>query len=250
MAVPTLSVATPMWARAFAFVGSVSVGVFFGMWPARKAARLDPDRGAAARVAGRAPPGAAALLPEENRLRLAPRPRHRFGSERSWIRKILLLASKSVEEGRRDQRWADPVNQMPEQPVSLRAVESQLPDKAKLLQDRESELLTLKKLSASKEEIVRSLEEAVVQNEELRTKEAALNALENRFTETIRSLENQLSEKEKFLESREGNVKALGYRVIQLNTQLAELNRAKDEDGRLSREELAKKATSYGSEIR
>jgi hypothetical protein len=166
--------------------------------------------------------------------------------EKEIIRKIFLLASKPAEEERRDQRRADPVNQMPEQPDSLRAVESQLPDKVKLLQDRDSELLTLKKqlaeLSASKEEIVRSLEETVVQNEELRTKEAALNALENRFTETIRFLENQLSEKEKFLESREANLKALAYRVNQLNTQLAELDRAKDEDGRLFREELAQKS--------
>src|SRR6266498_2277611 len=104
--------------------------------------------------------------------------------EKEIIRKIFLLASKSAEEGRRDQRRADPVNQTPE---------------------------------------------------------AARNALENRFTQTIRSLENQVSEKEKFLESREANIKALGYRVNQLNRQLAELRRAKDEDGRLFLEEIAQK---------
>jgi len=40
--VPSLPVSTPMWGRAFAFLGSVAVGVGFGMWPALKAARLDP----------------------------------------------------------------------------------------------------------------------------------------------------------------------------------------------------------------
>jgi putative ABC transport system permease protein len=42
MVMPSLSSSTPMWARAFAFAGSGGVGLFFGLWPAWKAASLDP----------------------------------------------------------------------------------------------------------------------------------------------------------------------------------------------------------------
>ena len=39
---PSLPVAVPMWGVAAGLSVSVSVGVFFGLWPAMKAARLDP----------------------------------------------------------------------------------------------------------------------------------------------------------------------------------------------------------------
>jgi len=40
--VPALPSSVPFWALAAGFTVSVSVGVFFGVWPAMKAARLDP----------------------------------------------------------------------------------------------------------------------------------------------------------------------------------------------------------------
>ena len=39
---PRLPSVVPLWAVALGFAASVAVGVFFGMWPAVKAARLDP----------------------------------------------------------------------------------------------------------------------------------------------------------------------------------------------------------------
>jgi len=39
---PSLPTAVPIWAAALGVVVSVGVGLFFGIWPANKAARLDP----------------------------------------------------------------------------------------------------------------------------------------------------------------------------------------------------------------
>ena len=34
--------AVPLWSVTVGFAASVSIGLFFGMWPAMKASRLDP----------------------------------------------------------------------------------------------------------------------------------------------------------------------------------------------------------------
>ena len=42
MLLPSLPTTVPLWAAALGLVVSVGVGLFFGIWPANKAARLDP----------------------------------------------------------------------------------------------------------------------------------------------------------------------------------------------------------------
>jgi putative ABC transport system permease protein len=42
MVFPALPTAVPWWAAALGVVVSVAIGLFFGIWPANKAARLDP----------------------------------------------------------------------------------------------------------------------------------------------------------------------------------------------------------------
>ena len=42
MAFPSLPTSVPLWAAALGVVVSVAIGIFFGLWPANKAARLDP----------------------------------------------------------------------------------------------------------------------------------------------------------------------------------------------------------------
>ncbi|MBI5281410.1 MAG: ABC transporter permease [Candidatus Solibacter usitatus] len=42
MAFPSLPTSVPLWAAAMGILVSVGVGLFFGLWPASKAARLDP----------------------------------------------------------------------------------------------------------------------------------------------------------------------------------------------------------------
>jgi len=80
-------------------------------------------------------------------------------------------------------------------------------EQTKLLQDREAELLTCQ--------------------------------------EIIRSREQRLSESRELLDSRNADILALGSRVTELTAQLAELNRAKDQEARLFHEELARRAELF-----
>ena len=40
--VPSLPSSVPLWSVFAGFLVSISIGLFFGMWPAMKASRLDP----------------------------------------------------------------------------------------------------------------------------------------------------------------------------------------------------------------
>ena len=42
LALPALRPEVPLWAVSTGFFASVAIGVFFGVWPAVQAARLDP----------------------------------------------------------------------------------------------------------------------------------------------------------------------------------------------------------------
>jgi putative ABC transport system permease protein len=42
VAMPSLPAMVPLWAAGLGIAVSVGIGVFFGIWPASKAARLDP----------------------------------------------------------------------------------------------------------------------------------------------------------------------------------------------------------------
>jgi putative ABC transport system permease protein len=42
LAFPALPTAVPWWAAVLGVVVSVAIGLFFGIWPANKAASLDP----------------------------------------------------------------------------------------------------------------------------------------------------------------------------------------------------------------
>jgi len=42
LAFPNLPTSVPLWAAGLGIVVSVGIGLFFGIWPASKAARMDP----------------------------------------------------------------------------------------------------------------------------------------------------------------------------------------------------------------
>lgn len=145
---------------------------------------------------------------------------------------------QSTEIGRKDleEDFAD----------KLRICENQLREKTDVIQNQAADLLAAKKqladLSTEKDQGIRSLQATVQQQAELlQSKETVRQALESRSGEAIRSLEGQLNERDEMLASRDAEVKASGAKVGKLTAQLAEFDRAKDQDARLLREEIRQK---------
>lgn len=169
-------------------------------------------------------------------------------AEKEIISKILLLEAKSTEaDGRNEQSTKTlQVNQARDQTVPRQGFENQRREGAGSLQNHESEPVAWKKRigepSASRNQAGQSPEEPAEQNREIWNQESALNALEIRFSETIRSLECQLSKKDALLESREADIQAIRAKMDQVTAQLAEFGRAKDQEDLRLRAELTQKS--------
>jgi DNA repair exonuclease SbcCD ATPase subunit len=84
-------------------------------------------------------------------------------------------------------------------------------------------------------------EEAREKAKQLQNKEAALKALEERLSGTVRSLEGQLSEKQELLDAREADLETLMSKVTSLAGQVAELESGRGRTERQMQEELREK---------
>jgi hypothetical protein len=133
---------------------------------------------------------------------------HLSDCEKALIEKISSLVRESTDEaGRKDRSPTDRAGPRLGELNVYPPMQSQVVEQTKLLQDREAELLTCQ--------------------------------------EIIRSREQRLSESRELLDSRNADILALGSRVTELTAQLAELNRAKDQEARLFHEELARRAELF-----
>jgi hypothetical protein len=168
--------------------------------------------------------------------------------EKEIVGKILLLPSKPREEGHptyqpharlRDQSFDEfdsaitPGSQSRENSEHRRRDES---EPAAFNQP-------LAEIDASKDHDAHSSQVTVNTQAQLpKTKDAALDDQEMRYRETIRYLENRLSEKDELLESHDTELQAIRAKIDQLTAQIAELADTKDREVGLLREELAQRS--------
>jgi len=146
--------------------------------------------------------------------------------------------SKSLEE-----RFAERVQ----------SLETQLGEQRDLLNQRDAELAELSaklgsltnQLSdagASKDQTARQLQDEIrKKSEELEQREAHAKALEESFSEQVRSLERELSEQRERLTGREIEMAGLNAKLGNLTSQLADVGNSKEETARLLQEEIRKR---------
>ena len=131
--------------------------------------------------------------------------------------------------------------------AKVRQLEGRIREQEALLRNRESDLSAFKHqvadLSNSKEYAARALQDDLRQTAELlHEKDAALKALEERFSRRIQTLESDLSEKQDLLEARDQELKELVARVNAVSGDLDELRGSKDYTVRMLQEDLKQKA--------
>ena len=122
-------------------------------------------------------------------------------------------------------------------------LETNLREKEELLHRREAEVSGIKnqlaELATAKESAALTLHEDFRKKDELmQVKEAALSALEERFTAAVRALENEVREKQELLGAREAEVKSLSAKLYNQSEHLVDIESSKDNAARALEEEL------------
>jgi|GEM_PF-782389 len=137
--------------------------------------------------------------------------------------------------------------------VRIRDLENQLTERREQVAGREAELANMSaKLSslaqqlieanASKDQTGRALHDEIARKtEELEQRDAQAKALEERFIERVRVLEQQLSEQRAQLDARDADMAGLTAKVASLTSQLADAGASKDQSARQLQEEIRRK---------
>jgi chromosome segregation ATPase len=136
----------------------------------------------------------------------------------------------------------------------VRSLETELTEHQESLRNRDRELRTvtskanqlsaqLAALGSSKDQEAHSLRDELKQGKELlQARDAALKAAADQFAAERRSLEMQLHEKQRIMETRDAEIDALMAKVAELTQNLAELGAQQERADRLFQEQLREKA--------
>jgi chromosome segregation ATPase len=132
----------------------------------------------------------------------------------------------------------------------IESLESRLNDKELQLKGRDAELNAVKKqlagLTKAQNQSIQQLRDELRQKSTLvQEREAAAQALEERFAEKVRSLEIQLGDHRGQLTQREADLTAMTAKVASLTNQLNAAGASNDQSVRLLQEELRKKSERF-----